>query len=235
MKLNIKESIASHDVPSVGDHLHSAKIEMNTETPSSSKRELKIYSESEIFSHAIRKKTKAELSPDKSDKLKYPQGPYDQAIKILKSIKRYKVPFEKMMLIATISTEITECVNNFWKNFENIITSSMLNIDADELMTIFIYIIIKSQMPELLVHTKIIKEFTTSTTRSSMIGYYFTTLEASLIYILSVKDKSELLNKEKFRKSLIPSKSSFLINEDEEFTGQAINNSNNNTKCYKKF
>jgi hypothetical protein len=231
MKLNIKESVASHDIPSAKEHPRSAMVEINNaETPSSSKKEMKVYSESEVFSQKIRKKTREDFGIEKKDQLKYPQGPYEQAIKLIKSIKKYKVPFEKMMLIATISTEITECVNNFWKNFDKIITSSMLNIDADELMTIFIYIIIKSQMPELLVQTKIIKEFTTSTTRSSMMGYYFTTLEASLIYIISVKDKSELLNKEKYRKSLIPSKYSSLIIEEDEFTIQAINNTNNNSK-----
>lgn len=224
MKLNIKESIASHDILSMENH--SNKIQLSNETPSS-KKELKIYSESEIFSQTLRKKTKDTF--EKLDILKYSQSPYEQAIKLLKSIKNYKVPFEKMMLIGTISSEITECVNNYWKNFEKIITSSLLNIDADELMTIFIYIIIKSQMPELLVHTKFIKEFTTSTTRSSMMGYYYTTMEASLIYILSVKDKSELLNKDKFRQSLIPDRSSYLVSEDEEFTVTAINNTNNHT------
>jgi hypothetical protein len=61
--------------------------------------------------------------------------------------------------------------------------NSLLNINADELMNIFIYIIIKSQMPELLIHNKIISEFTTRTTQQSTMGYYFITLEAAIVYI----------------------------------------------------
>jgi hypothetical protein len=213
MKLNIKESIASHDLP---DNISATNIEIQSSTPN----KIRIYSESEIFAKSVKKKKK---QSDTAKKPKYALAPYEQAIKLLKSINRYKVPFEKMMLIATISSEITECVNVFWKDFEKAMTSSLLNIDADELMTIFIYIIIKSQLADLLVHSKFIKEFTTSTTRSSMIGYYYTTLEASLIYILSVKNKSDMMNIDKFRKSLVPTKSSF-IHETEEATVVAINN-----------
>jgi hypothetical protein len=127
-------------------------------------------------------------------------------------LERYKVPFEKMILVASISHEITDCVNIFWKDFEKNITPSLLNIDADELMTIFIYIIVKAQFPEVLIHNKIIKEFTTSTSRSTVVGYYYTTLEASLIYILSIKDKNELLDKSKLRRSLMPDKTSYIDN-----------------------
>jgi len=231
MKLNIKESIASHDVLLAAEN--SQKYHVKPES-SSLKKEFKIYSESEIFSNSIKKNNNNNTS-ERIDKIKFSEGPYNQAIKILKSIKRYKVPFEKMILIATISSEITDCVNNFWKKYENVITSSLLNIDADELMTIFIYIVIKSQMSELLVHSKFIKEFTTCTTRASMMGFYFTTLEASLIYILSVNDKSELLKKDKLKQSLIISKSSFLFDEKDEFTVTAINNSSNIKKNFVKY
>lgn len=139
---------------------------------------------------------------------------YEQAIKMLKSINRYRVPFEKMILVATLASEITECVNEFWKDFENIVTSALLSIDADELMTIFIYVIIKSNMPDLLIHAKFIKEFTTSNSKSTMIGYYFTTIEAAIIYILSVKGKDSLNMKGKDKEDLInqikPNQASFI-------------------------
>ena len=85
-------------------------------------------------------------------------------------------------------------------------------------------------MSELLIHSKFIKEFTTSTTRSTMMGYYYTTIEASLIYILSVNDKTDIFNREKIRQSLVPNKTSFINNENEDFTSLAINsNMTNNT------
>jgi hypothetical protein len=130
-----------------------------------------------------------------------------------------------MMIIASISTEITESVNMYWKDMEKVITSSLLNIDADELMTIFIFTILKSQMAEILIHSKFIKEFTTSTTQSTMIGYYYTTIEASLIYIMDTRDKSDLLKKEK-RISIRPGRVSYRGDETLNFsTIAAINQS----------
>jgi len=127
---------------------------------------------------------------------------YCKAITTLKRINKTFIPYEKMMIIASISNEIASCINDFWEDMKDVISTSLLNINADELMTIFIYILIKSEINDLLVHSKIIKDFTTSATRSSVIGYYYTTLEASLCFILSINDKSELLgNKEALKAS----------------------------------
>ena len=97
---------------------------------------------------------------------------YKSAINLLKGLKHNKTPFEKMMLIASISTEITKCVNNYWKGMEHYINPTLLNINADELMSIFIFIVIKSQMPELIIHKKIISDFTTKNIKQSKIIYF---------------------------------------------------------------
>ena len=110
---------------------------------------------------------------------------YKSAINLLKGLKHKKTPFEKMMIIATISTEIIKCVNNYWKGMEHYISSTLLNITADELMAIFIFIVIKSQISDLLIHKKIIFDFTTKNIKQSTIGYYNITLEGSVEYILN--------------------------------------------------
>ena len=43
---------------------------------------------------------------------------YERAIKTLKLLNSYTIPFEKMGIIASIANEITECVNEFWKDME---------------------------------------------------------------------------------------------------------------------
>ena len=101
----------------------------------------------------------------------------------LKILKKCKIPFEKMLYIASMSTEITECVNLFWKDIVNFTSPTFLHINADELMSIFIYLIIKSQMSDILIHIKFIEEFTSNATKKTMIGYYTTTLEAAIEYI----------------------------------------------------
>ena len=110
---------------------------------------------------------------------------YKSAINLLKGLKHKKTPFEKMMIIATISTEIIKCVNNYWKGMEHYISSTLLNITADELMAIFIFIVIKSQISDLLIHKKIIFDFTTKNIKQSTIGYYNITLEGAVEYILN--------------------------------------------------
>ena len=60
-------------------------------------------------------------------------------------------------------------------------------------------------MPELLIHNKIINEFTTKTTKQSTIGYYLITLEAAIEYIQKdiftekklYNQNNELVNKNK--------------------------------------
>jgi len=132
--------------------------------------------------------------------------PYGSGINLLKSIKKFKTPFEKMMIIASISDKITECATDFWKDMEKYIKKDLLCIEADELMTIFLFIIIKSKMPELVIFAKMIKNFTTSTTRGTMIGYYYTTLEATIAYIEELKDINEVLKK---KEQLLNARTSF--------------------------
>ena len=125
------------------------------------------------------------------DRISYP---YETAIQLLKQIKKYKTPFEKMMIIASISNEITDCINDFWQEMENYIKKDLLGIEAEQIMTIFIYIIIKSGITDIFVHCKMIKYFTTSTTQTSMIGYYYSTIEASITYIRDLKNVDELFD-----------------------------------------
>jgi hypothetical protein len=215
MKLNIKESIPSHEK----NEIMNLEDEMYMSTPPV--KEIKIFNESDKLKKSIKKRTECE-EKFRHKFSKEVNNSYESAIKLLKTIARYKVPFEKMMLLATISTEITECVNNFWKDFEKVITSSMLNIDADDLMAIFIYLIVKSQLSELLIHTKFIEEFTTGTTKNSMMGYYYTTIKAALSYIASINDKFDLSNKDK-KAPFTPNKSSFSENDTGEMNDLVIN------------
>jgi len=62
-------------------------------------------------------------------------------------------------------------------------------------MTIFLYIIIKSQMPEISIFAKMIKNFTTSTTKLTTIGYYYSTLEATIVYIEQLTDTKEVIKR----------------------------------------
>lgn len=97
-----------------------------------------------------------------------------------------------MLLIANLSEGITSSVNEFWRDMNSHFDSSLLDINADELVAIFIYMIIRSKNPEVIIHLNLIREFTTSVTRTSMKGYYYTTMEGALIYIKNLRSKEDL-------------------------------------------
>lgn len=120
--------------------------------------------------------------------------PYSKPINSLKNIMYLKLPLEKILLIANLSIGITNSVNDFWNNLEFNFDNSLLDINADELMAIFIYIIMRSQLYSLIIHSIIIKEFTTAVTKNSMMGYYYTTLEAAIIFIRNLKSFDDLNN-----------------------------------------
>jgi hypothetical protein len=122
--------------------------------------------------------------------------PFSSAINLLKNIRNFKTPFEKIVILAALSDQITESVSTFWNSMMNYIKNSYLFIEADEIMAIFVFIIIKAQMPELLVETKIITNFTTPCTRAFNISYNLTLMEASIETISKMNSK-EISNKEK--------------------------------------
>lgn len=124
--------------------------------------------------------------------------PYESAIKQLIKIKNFKAPFEKMMILAKLSDKITESINNYWKGKE--VDPSFLQIDADELMSIITYIIMKAQINDLVVHLNIIHDFTTTLTKSSLIGYYFSSVDAALSNIREQPNIEEFFANEKIKK-----------------------------------
>ena len=108
---------------------------------------------------------------------------YNTVVTMIHGLKHAKTPFDKMMIIASMSTEITQCVDTYWNNMDDYLPNYFLSINADEFLSLFIFVVIKAQFPELIIHQKIIQCFTTKTTKSSTIGYYNLTLNAAIEYI----------------------------------------------------
>ena len=69
--------------------------------------------------------------------------PYLSAIKLFSNLKKYKAPFEKIVIIATNSDQITESATTFWSEMEKYIKKDFLSIKADEIMAIFLFIVIR--------------------------------------------------------------------------------------------
>lgn len=145
------------------------------------------------------------------EKKEFSYFPYETAIQLLKQIEKYKAPFEKMLIFASLSNEIKNCIDDYWKDMEDYIKNDLLGVEAEQLMTIFVYIISKAQIEDILVHCKLIKLFTTTMTKSSMIGYYYSNAEASVNYIQTLKSVKEL-----FKGSGIWSSQNSSYNDDDD-------------------
>ena len=124
--------------------------------------------------------------------LNHIKEPYEDPINFLKEINNYNAPFEKLIIIASLSSLISESIDDFYKDLKEFIKPSMLNIGADELTSIYLYIIIKVNLPELFIYCDLIEYFTVSSTKSNMFGFYFSTVKGVLNHILEVDDKSKL-------------------------------------------
>ena len=117
--------------------------------------------------------------------------PYFSAINLMKKIRSFKTPFEKIIILAAINDQITESVMSFWNKMIKYIKSSYLFIEADELKSIFLYIFIKAQMPEIYVECKIINNFTTQQTKGFNISYNLVMTEASIEKIMGMQNTRE--------------------------------------------
>ena len=121
--------------------------------------------------------------------------PYGEAIYYFKNIKDYNVPLDKLTIIALVSVLITDCIDEFWKTEMENLDTKFLKVDADELISIYLYIIYNLDLPSLYTQLDFIENFTGSITKQSMIGYYFTSVVGSLEFIMSSEKKEDLLPK----------------------------------------
>ena len=121
--------------------------------------------------------------------------PYGEAIYYFKNIKDYNIPLDKLTIIALVSVIITDCIDEFWKTEMENLDTKFLKVDADELISIYLYIIYNLDLPSLYTQLDFIEHFTGSITKQSMIGYYFTSVVGSLEFIMSSDKKEDLLPK----------------------------------------
>ena len=86
----------------------------------------------------------------------------------LKEIKNYENPIKKAKIVENARDLIAMCIDDFWKGLD--VDSNKLMLDADQLLSIMIYTVIKCKLCELPAHIKLVEEFTSSEVQNSKIG-----------------------------------------------------------------
>ena len=109
--------------------------------------------------------------------------PYNMAIYYLSQIDTFQVPLEKLIMISFLSVIIVESVDKFWEKRINDFPQDFLSIGADDIMSIYLYIICKLGYKSIVVQLEFVKYFTTTITKQSIFGYYYSTFEGCIRYL----------------------------------------------------
>ena len=109
--------------------------------------------------------------------------PYYMAIYYLSQIDTFQVPLEKLIMISFLSVIIVESVDKFWESRINDFPPDYFSIGADDIMTIYLYIICKLGSKSIITQLDFIKYFTTTITKQSFFGYYYSTFEGCIRYL----------------------------------------------------
>jgi Vacuolar sorting protein 9 (VPS9) domain len=117
---------------------------------------------------------------------------YAKAISKLREIEYNYSPLKKLDVIIATTRIICECVDDYWKNDPNM-RKENLTIDADQILSIFLYIVIKAKVMNLKGHLNLIYDFGRKIVQNGQMGYYVTTIEACIIQVESMD--SDLLRR----------------------------------------
>ena len=117
--------------------------------------------------------------------------PYENSINIYKKIKEYQNPFDKLLLTVKLSKIIAEDINQFWShiNEDDLKNQKIkLNIEADDFISIFKYIIIKGGIEDIYSHIFFIESFTSNQIKSESEWYYLSLIQVSLMQLEEIKE-----------------------------------------------
>jgi hypothetical protein len=141
--------------------------------------------------------TCAELGIEPTFQIDIPSGKpfnmgYAKAITKLRELESNYSPLKKLDIIIATTRLICECVDDYWKDDQSINKENLV-IDADQILSIFLYIVIKAKVMNLKGHVNLIYDFGRKIVQNGQMGYYVTTIEACILQIESMD--SEFLTK----------------------------------------
>jgi len=118
------------------------------------------------------------------------KSPYENAIKAFKNIEKYQNPFDKLLLTVKLSKIISEEISNFWSQVdqEDLKNKNInLNIEADDFISIFKYLIFKSEIPDIHAQICFIDSFTSNQIKLDSEWYYLSLIQVSLMQLEETK------------------------------------------------
>ena len=118
------------------------------------------------------------------------KSPYENAIKAFKNIEKYQNPFDKLLLTVKLSKIISEEISNFWSQVhqEDLKNKNIhLNIEADDFISIFKYLLFKSEISDIHAQICFIDSFTSNQIKLDSEWYYLSLIQVSLMQLEETK------------------------------------------------
>jgi hypothetical protein len=107
---------------------------------------------------------------------------FDETLLLLRKLNDCNSMLKRIDLMFTLRSSILTEIDNFWFNIP--LKMKYKSVDADNLLSIFIYLIIKSQMTNLIIDIEIIDCFLSKNIKLSRKGYFFSLFQSSIEYII---------------------------------------------------
>eukprot|EP01080_Neovahlkampfia_damariscottae_P008928 gene8928-877_t len=114
------------------------------------------------------------------------EHPFESSVEIFKKVSTMHTIEEKIDVIASVIADISKSVSDHYKSIDHGYSEEDLIVGADDLLPIFTYIIIKSQVQYLYSTLQIIIEISSEEIYIGEGGYCVATLETSLSTILTL-------------------------------------------------
>ena len=103
----------------------------------------------------------------------------------MREIEQVRTPGGKLKILVRAADLVIECINKFYEVRNMQIT--LQTLDADQVLSIFCYIVIRSQLKELYTHLNVIEHFSGEGQLRSETGYYYSVLCMSLESLRNVE------------------------------------------------
>ena len=147
---------------------------------------------------------KEKNSPKLENKTNF-KPPYENSINVLKKINSIRKPLQKLKKILEVSDSIKKNIKEFYD--ENKLTHvKYKQLDGDDILAIFLYVLAKTNMKNMRVHLRIIEKFTTENILNSKNGYYLMVIQLCLRFLENLNPEDLKKRNEENKRNMITEK-----------------------------
>lgn len=116
--------------------------------------------------------------------------PFTKSILLFRQINENDSIIKKIDIMYQLRASILGEIDEFWEGIP--LKAKYKSVDADNLLSIFIYLMIKSQMDNLVIDLEIIDDFTNRNLKLSRKGYFFSLFQSSIEYLIGTLSPNQL-------------------------------------------